>query len=79
MFVIHRLITDRVRVDASGAEGQSNRGAGSFFGVANAARTEYLAFSHSSQSCNLSGGFRMHNEENCDTWGHKLDWRKIVC
>ena len=50
-FINHRLIADSGRVDA--------RGAGSFFRDVKAARTEYLAFSHSLWSCSaaiVSGG-----------------------
>ena len=50
-FIKNLFNTEGDRVDAGAAERYSNCGAGLFSMVANATRTEYLAFSHSSRSC----------------------------
>jgi hypothetical protein len=52
-FVINRFIANRGRVDAGGAEAEvaGRQEAGSFLRIANASRTECLAFSHCSLSC----------------------------
>lgn len=61
-FLIHRLITDWSRVDTSCADSE----AGSSLRFANAARTEYLAFSHTSRSC--SGMITSGKSSSRKTW-----------